>query len=205
MVQCGDADEEENEIKMFEGARWPAEMKIEIPALMLRYRESDANATRPAGNSSVGSQNNNDDSSGALSTGAIAAIATAIPVFVIATIAAAFLLWRRKRKRDAAALDAATVKTSRPSGSIDISSPISELGSPATYAAVGSAKRHETPEWNNEMEDTGGARYHHHHHQQPAELMGFARPVPVELDGTPVLAEVGDSHVPYRPGAGERG
>jgi len=69
---------------------------------------------------------------------------------------------------------------------------------------------HETPEWNAEMDATEAERERlvtsHYESGDAVELGGTLRvarkPIPpVEIDGVPVRAEVGDAYIPYRPGA----
>lgn len=215
VVQCGEADEEENEITTYDATRWPANAKVSVPALMLRYRASEAGSS----------------ANGGLSTGAIAAIATVIPLVVILGAISAFLLWRRNKNRNAAhlaALNPGSEKAGRPSDSMD-TSPADTLvipkGTAAAHVSAAPSPQsnlHETPEWNVEMDATETerrARIASPEPQVPVAAADTARNAPevvsvprvprkpiarVELDGTPILPEIGDAYIPYRPGAEAR-
>ncbi|KAI8934279.1 hypothetical protein NX059_009020 [Plenodomus lindquistii] len=113
--ECGEADAEENQIMTYAGAMWPASATARVDALQLRWQASDTGGTASAtsggptasgssgGGGGNGSGSNSGGSGDGLSTGAIAAIATVIPLVFIIGALAAFMLWRRKKNRDAAA------------------------------------------------------------------------------------------------------
>jgi hypothetical protein len=114
VVECGEADAEENESRTYAGASWPASATISIPALQLRFRAEDlgdASTTGTATSSSTpsGSNTSGGDAGGGggggLSPGVKAAIGTVIPLAIIMFALAAFLLWRRRRHNKAVALN----------------------------------------------------------------------------------------------------
>jgi hypothetical protein len=214
VVECGEADAEENEVSSYRGASWSVTATASITALQLRYQGSDVGGgSATASSTSASAEESGAGGGGGLSTGATAAIATVIPLLAIIGTLAAFLLWRRRTKSRKSALVAlrglADEKAGRPSASPTYAS---------TPKAVAGAQ-HEIPEWNIEMDATEAEReklvgaYQSPQFQSPvgneneaAELGGMARlarkPIaPVEIDSTEVRAEVGDAYLPYRPGA----
>lgn len=175
-VECGEADAEENNNRIYAVGQWPASATASITALRLRYQASDigsASATNSNSPSNTGgSTSSTGNSNGGLSTGAKAAIGTIIPlVFLIGAFAFA-LLWRRRRQKKAAmalaAKNLSDEKDTRPSGSINDTSyhnhqPLSDTKGPPLVPAVAAAHRsgpnaHETPEWNIEMDATEAGR-----------------------------------------------
>ncbi|CAA9964134.1 hypothetical protein PTMSG1_07493 [Pyrenophora teres f. maculata] len=218
VLECGEADAEENKLKTYDGGRWPGSATPSIEALRLRYQMSDVGSARPTASASgpgetgasAGADGKEDSG---LSTGAIAAIATVIPLALILAALAAFTLWRRNKKRKAALLASQHLsqeKPDRPSSSTDgtMRHTYHSVPKVGTYAVGPSQVQHETPEWNVEMDamDTerpvvgsGG-----HGQAEVQELGGLARVprkaiAPVEIDGRAVLAEVGDAYIAYRP------
>jgi hypothetical protein len=237
VVQCGEADAEENNNRVYTAGQWRAGATASITALQLRYQASDIGSASASSNSPANtrgsSSTNNNGGNGGLSTGAKAAIGTIIPlVFIIGALAFA-LLWRRRRQKKAAmalaAKDIADEKDTRPSGSITGAAaayhhPPSDIKrssiSPGVAAAYPpGAHTSETPEWNAELDATEAERQRlvsNHYEPESAvsngtgasELGGVVRmqrkPIaPVEIDGRPVVAEVGDAYVPYRPEVSE--
>ena len=231
VVECGEADAEENTFKTYDAARWPASATPSISALKLRYQASDTGDARPtasslmpgdtgSGNSGSGSGGKRDDG---LSTSAVAAIATVIPLVLIIAALAAFTLWRRSKKRKAALLASSNLgqgKAERRSSSTDGPAKHIYHSVPKSARDDGSSQgQHETPEWNIEMDAMEAERPNLGEVDSPpvvggraqgqaeaAELGGLARVprkaiAPVEIDGRPVLAEVGDAYIAYRPGA----
>jgi hypothetical protein len=233
VIQCGDADAEENENRVYTAGAWPATATVSVAALQLRYQASDVGSASvtgasPTGTSGTGSSSNG-GGSGGLSTAAKAALGTVIPlVFILGALAFAVLWRRRKQKKAALALaakDAAYEKNMPPSRSVDLAQDTAYAGDVKGARVVGAGagfaahRPHntnnltETPEWNVEMDATEAEREHlvpSAYEPAPAvtdasELGGMARvprkPIaPVEIDGTAVVAEVGDAYIPYRPG-----
>jgi len=224
VVECGEADAEENTLTTYDAARWPASATPSISALKLRYQASDAGGARPTGSGDSGSGSGGKGDDG-LSTSAIAAIATVIPLVLIIAALAAFTLWRRSKKRTAALLASTNLgqeKAGRRSGSTDGPAKHVYHSVPKHARDDGSSPgQHETPEWNVEMDaleaerpnlvgadspPVGGGKAQSQGQAEAAELGGLARVprkaiAPVEIDGRPVLAEVGDAYIAYRPGA----
>jgi hypothetical protein len=188
-----------------------------------------ASTTANSPNNTSGSGPSNNNSNGGLSTGAKAAIGTIIPlVFIIGAFAFALLWRRRKQKKAAMALAAknmADEKDIPPSTSThpDQHHHQQPTSTPTKGALLGqsaistaNANTHETPEWNVEMDATEAERQRLVSHEydpmsattnttEATELGGLGRlprkPIaPVEIDGTPVAAEMGDAYIPYRPG-----
>lgn len=213
VVECGDADEEENESRTYSGASWPASATVSVPALQLRFRaedssDSSASATGTATGSGTPSETSGSKGGGGgggLSTGAKAAIGTVIPLAFIMLALAAFLLWRRRRNRKA-------VETNDKSFAETKDYPDAE---PSVVGTSSIKSQHpnanETPEWNTELEATEAQRQ-----RAPAaavsaaqastsELGGLGRrprkPVPaVEVEGSPVTAEMDVSrYMAYQP------
>ncbi|KAL6707199.1 hypothetical protein ACN47E_004746 [Coniothyrium glycines] len=122
VVECGEADAEENNLRTYTGGAWPAAATPSITALQLRYQGSDIGSASATSSSpsSTGSSTGNNVSGSGLSAGAIAAIATVIPLALIIGALAAFFLYRRRRNRKLAATHAnqsPTEKSSRPPSS----------------------------------------------------------------------------------------
>lgn len=219
VVQCGEADAEENENRVYTAGQWPASVTAAVTPLMLRYRASDVGETTSTGGAGSGDENGG---GGGLSTGAKAAIGTIVPLVLIIGVLAFFLLWRRRRQKKGAmalaARNAAEEKDVTASDSTHNAAyhrPVSDSkGAPASFAAHRAAPgAHETPEWNIEMDALESER--HRLVPDPAsattnasELGGPLRmqrkPIaPVEIDGRQVVPEVGDAYLPYRPDGGE--
>jgi hypothetical protein len=227
VVECGDADAEENENRVYEAGQWPATATISVDALRLRGVGS-ANSSAPA---STGGSNGNAGGGGGLSTATKAAIGTVIPlVFVLGALALLVFWRRRKHKKAALALAKRNISDEKPAPSSSTSNrgsyhqpyaqpaPLDSKTLPV--GAVGAAGRtgpntHEIPEWNVEMDATDAERQRlvpndpmsaTSNGAEASELAGLGRvprkPIaPVELDGTSARAEVGDAYLPYRPGA----
>jgi hypothetical protein len=219
VVRCGEADAEENENRVYTAGQWPSSVTANVTPLQLRYRASDIGS---ASSSPGAREGNGSGGGGGLSTGAKAAIGTIVPLVVIIGALAFLLLWRRrKQKKDAMALaknNLAEEKDTRPSNSTYDAAyhqPVSDAKvMPASVAAHRAAPgAHETPEWNVEMDAMESER--ERLVQEPtsattdaSELGGMQRmqrkPIPpVEIDGRPIVPEVGDAYIPYRPGGGE--
>jgi hypothetical protein len=211
IVQCGEADAEENSNRIYTAGQWPTTATASITALQLRYQASDIGSASTSSPSSTSASKPSNPTG--LSTGAKAAIGTIIPlVFIIGALAFALLWRRRKQKNSAMVKTLADEKASRPSESIHGGAYHSDSNCASLNPANGS-NAHETPEWNVEMDATEAERQGFMtHHYAPAsaatessELGGVLRmqrkPIaPVEIDGTMVRAEVGDAYLPYRPG-----
>lgn len=232
VVQCGDADAEENENRVYTAGAWPATATASITALHLRYQASDIGSASATGSSPLstgesGAPGGGSGGSGGLSTGAKAAIGTVIPLVFIVGALAFFLLWRRRKQKKAAmalaAKNLAYEKNTPPPRSLDLAQDHGYVADTKSsgVAAVGAAHRphsalHETPEWNVEMDATEAERQRlvstdldpvsaMTDRTDATELGGMPRlarkPIPpVEIDGTPVTAEIGDAYIPYRPG-----
>ena len=238
VVECGEADEDENELKTYSAAAWPSTAIASITALQLRYQASDIGSVSTTSGAPTSTGSNGEGGSGngggGLSTAAIAAIATVIPlVFIIGALAAFFLWRRRKHRKQAVALLASKSlldeKAGRPPGSLeavsksDLKNSATGIGGGTTIAAVNKdSSPHETPEWNAELDASEAERQRlmsptstvpvsatsTGDGSEAAELGGMARvrrkPIqPVELDSTPMTAEVGDAYIPYRAGGVE--
>lgn len=230
VVECGEADAEENENRVYTAGQWPASVTPSITALQLRYQASDIGSASATGSSAAATGSSGSGSGGGggggggLSTGAKAAIGTVIPLVFILGALAFLLLWRkRKHEKEAMALTArnmADEKATPPPASHQTSPDVSK---PTTGAAVAAAHPpyttshpNETPEWNVEMDAIDAERQRlvgaHAYHataspggSEVSELGGLGRvprkPIaPVEIDGTAVVPEVGDAYIPYRPG-----
>lgn len=186
VVRCGEADAEENENFLYTAGQWPASATARVTALQLRYQASDTRGTASATGSVTSSTSNNaasgtnsagqgSGSGGGLSTGAKAAIGTVIPLVLILGALAAFLLWRRRKQRKAAAAipkDIADGNETKqcyekvPQESFSHSS-IGARGargasvaaaSMSAAASIGQTGTHETPEWNAELDATEAER-----------------------------------------------
>jgi hypothetical protein len=216
VVQCGDADAEENESRTYTAGAWPATATASIMPLRLRYRASDIGSATgsgrpPSSTSSSGSTGSASD--GGLSTGAKAAIGTIIPLVFLLGAMAFFLLWRRRRQKiRAVALAAKNMgdeKEDHTPGSQPHGIPLESKMAGAAAVHQSHNNTHETPEWNAEMDATEAERQRlvtsQHEFGDAVELGGTSRvprkPIaPVEIDGVPVTAEIGDAYIPYRPG-----
>jgi hypothetical protein len=151
-------------------------------------------------------------------------------VFIVGALAFFLLWRRTRQKKAAMALatkNLAYEKNTPPPGSLNLapnhgytvdakssSGAGAEAGAAAAAAAVAPrSDLQETPEWNVEMDATEAERQRLVPDPMSAttdttdasELGGIARvarkPIPpVEIDGTPVAAEMGDAYIPYRPG-----
>lgn len=175
VVECGEADADENELRTYSAAAWPATATPGITALQIRFQASDIGSATATGSllpsESGGAGAGNTSASGngnGLSTGAIIAIAVVIPLVLLIGAVAAFLLWRRRRHRKAVAAYHLTDKdmpenaTGRSPGNLEIaqsynSSPSSKLEKTAhmgTAGLTGVAAQHETPEWNAELDSS---------------------------------------------------
>lgn len=229
VVECGDADAEENKLKTYDAAKWPASATPSITALLLRYQTNDIGTSKPTasasasvpGETGASGSGNGGKGDGGLSTGAIAAIATVVPLVLIIAALAAFTLWRRKKAHRAAILasrNPGQEKAQRPSSSTDGTADHTYHSVPkGTHDVDSSQFQHETPEWNIEMDATEAERQNLVGMElkaaeavvgggggEVAELGGLRRVprkaiVPVEIDGRAVLAEVGDAYIAYRP------
>lgn len=186
VVRCGEADAEENENAVYTAGSWPATVTAKVTALQLRYQPSDVGLSASATASGSGSTTSSTNGSatgaggngGGLSTGAKAAIGTVIPLVFILGALAAFLIWRRRKHRKAAAAiskdfsderetkgsyeevpQAAFVNTG--SGSKGMSAAaMAPAAAVITGTAAGSTHNgpHETPEWNAELDATEAER-----------------------------------------------
>jgi hypothetical protein len=105
IVQCGEADAEENELRTYTAGSWPAAATAQVPALQLRFQATDTGGA-PAATSSSGSAKTSGSSNGkgtsGLSTGAKAALGTTIPLVFLLGALTFFLLWRRRNARSRA-------------------------------------------------------------------------------------------------------
>jgi hypothetical protein len=176
-VQCGDADAEENENRVYEAGQWPASATVSVDALRLRGAGSaSASATGSSPTSTAGSSGNVGGGGGGLSTAAKAAIGTVIPlVFVLGALALLVLWRRRKHKKAALALAKINMVDEKPAPSSSTSkrgsyhqpyaqqpaldSKTISIAAAAT-AGVGRTgpNTHEIPEWNVEMDATDAER-----------------------------------------------
>jgi hypothetical protein len=215
IVQCGEADAEENSNTIYTAGQWPTSATASITALQLRYQPSDIGSARASPSSTNTSQPSHHTG---LSTAAKTAIGTVIPlVFILGALAFALLWRRRKHKKSAlvlAAQNLADEKAPHPSESLRSSAGAYHHPSRdgkhvhPSPGDMGSGA-HETPEWNVEMDageaEREGFMASHVAKGEASELGGTARvqrkPIaPVEIDGRSVRAEVGDAYLPYRPG-----
>ncbi|KAH7389476.1 hypothetical protein DE146DRAFT_619652 [Phaeosphaeria sp. MPI-PUGE-AT-0046c] len=222
VVQCGEADAEENENRVFTAGQWPTSVTAAVTPLQLRYRASDVGSASASPGSTGGVGSGGGSSGDGLSTGAKAAIGTVVPLVFIIGALAFVLLWRRRRQKKAsmalAEKNMAEEKATRPSGSVtdaayhQTSSDVKALPTAAAAHRAGS-NTHDTPEWNVEMDALESERQRLV--EEPAsattdasELGGMPRmqrkPIPpVEIDGRQIVPEVGDAYIPYRPGGRE--
>jgi hypothetical protein len=226
VVQCGEADAEENNNQIYTAGQWPATATASIAALQLRYQASDigsASATNSPITTAGSGSPNNSNNNGGLSTAAKAAIGTVIPlVFLLGAFAFALLYRRRKQKKAAMALAAKNMADEKAIPSSSSPYPTSFIPQPRSSTTKGAglgyataaSNNHETPEWNVEMDATEAERQRlvAPHEYEPtsattdaSELGGLGRvprkPIaPVEMEGSSVPVEVGDAYIPYRPG-----
>lgn len=201
VVECDPEDPDDNEFRNYTAVAWPATATPAITALQLRHQASDLASS----------------SGGGLSSGAIAAIATVISlVFVIGALAA-FLLWRRKKRRNQDRLESTKLEHASGTGKSSTLGKYTPV-STAAYFAPGDTTphngQHEIPEWNAELEasDARQSRLSNAHEApdtSPATVNssrsnmvppGIPRkPIaPTEIDGIPLIPEVGDAYLPYR-------
>ncbi|KAF9693527.1 hypothetical protein EKO04_008237 [Ascochyta lentis] len=182
VVRCGEADAEENDNLIYTAGAWPASVTARVTALQLRYQPTDVGLSASASGSGSGSASTSTNSSssgsgrssgGGLSTGAKAAIGTVIPLVFILGAFAAFLLWRRRKHRKAAAALSKDLgdgqETKQNYGDI-MHSPYNDsksgpnaphMASPGSAAlAAGGTQHHhhEIPEWNTELDATEAER-----------------------------------------------
>lgn len=233
VLECGEADADENALSMYTASAWPAGATPSVPALRLRFQASDVGSASPGPSSS--STPASSARSGGLSTGSIVALAVAIPLAIILGAFAAFFLWRRRRRNGTAShMQSAKTpdeKDTRAAPSLDSSTayhPLVSHETPKPGAIHSSAltsrhaaltDTHEIPEWNAELPASEASQTQTSaapppaagspSESEPAELGGLLRvarkPIaPVEIDGTAVVPEVGDAYIPYRPGGGEQ-
>ncbi|KAF1928582.1 uncharacterized protein M421DRAFT_420471 [Didymella exigua CBS 183.55] len=184
VVSCGEADAEENENMVYIAGQWPASVSVRVTALQLRYQATDTGGTASATGSSSLSTASSTSGSGAgagnegggLSTGAKVAIGTIIPLVSTLGALTAFLLWRRRKHRKAAAAmskefaDGHETKRSYEKvpqetfinssiGSEDISATTAGAAAAVpAVAVVAQNAHHETPEWNAELDATEAER-----------------------------------------------
>lgn len=176
VVQCGDADAEENDNRVYTAGQWPATATPSITALHLRYQASDSGSASATGTGASASNTGGPSASGTgggsgggLSTGAKAAIGAVVPfVFILGALALLIFWRRRKHKKAAVALGAKNVADEKAAptsssihrGSYQQGPPTSDSKGMIPGAAVAphtfKANRnpHETPEWNVEMDAT---------------------------------------------------
>jgi hypothetical protein len=162
VVECGDADAEENESRTYAGASWPASATVSVPALQVRFRAEDSgdarttgtatSSSKPSGSNKDGGDAGSGGSGGGLSAGVKAAIGTVIPLVFITLALAVFLLWRRRRHNKAVAQNE---KAFAESGTYSDTKP-NDIGAAAGTSHRPSVK--ETPEWNTELEATEAQR-----------------------------------------------
>ncbi|KAH7094693.1 hypothetical protein FB567DRAFT_510839 [Paraphoma chrysanthemicola] len=177
VVQCGEADAEENKNLVYTAGAWPASVTASITALHLRYQASDIGSASATGSNSAsstgGAGSSGSSGNGGLSTGAKVAIGVVIPLVFLVGALAFFLLWRRRKQKKAAAVLAPAnmgdEKSTPAPSSVDRSSyqqsppTVSKGPIGNTFAAhhnITPTNPHETPEWNVEMDATEAERQH---------------------------------------------
>ena len=174
VVQCGEADAEENELRTYTAGSWPAGATARVPVLQLRFQATDTGGAPSAtSSSSSNSKNTNNKPTSGLSIAAKAALGTVLPLVFLLSALFLFLLWRRRKTRAASAakaaeeehlypkpahLDSATTATAvypYPGGG-GATNPLAPSGAyahPQLSTVPGTAlPLHETPEWNVEMD-----------------------------------------------------
>jgi hypothetical protein len=164
VVQCGEADAEENELRTYTAGSWPAGATARVPVLQLRFQATDTDGAPLATSSSSGNGNSsNGKGSSGLSTATKAALGTVIPLIVLLGTLAFFLLWRRRKNR-AASVKAAEEEHLYPkSAPLDTTAYSHSGASPLPPAGAYAHPQlstvpdtalplHETPEWNVEMD-----------------------------------------------------
>jgi MYXO-CTERM domain-containing protein len=153
IMQCGEADAEENELRTYTAGSWPATATAQVPALQLRFQATDTGGA-PAATSSSASTNGNGTSG--LSTGAKAALGTTIPLVFLLGALAFFLLWRRRRRNArslASVAHAAEEEHLYPKPRLPLDTTTTAYAHPQLSTVPGTAlPAHETPEWNVEMD-----------------------------------------------------
>ncbi|KAF2445568.1 hypothetical protein P171DRAFT_267900 [Karstenula rhodostoma CBS 690.94] len=167
VVQCGEADAEENESRTYAGASWPASATVSVPALQLRFRAVDASSTgsrttsastsasASASGTPSGTNTTEEEAGGGggLSIGAKAAIGVVIPLAFILLALGIFFLWRRRRHNKA---------VERHEEAFTEMKPYSDTTSPNIIESTSGISQHhnanETPEWNTELEATEAQR-----------------------------------------------
>ena len=166
VVSCGEADADENKNAVYTAGSWPASVSARITALQLRFQPSDvglsASATGSSTSSTSTSGSGSGTGSGGLSTGAKAAMGTTIPLVFILGALAAFLLWRRRKHRTAAAHSRNLNhghETKRSYEEVPQQTYTDwKDTSAAPMASATSNNPHETPEWNAELDATEAER-----------------------------------------------
>jgi hypothetical protein len=203
VVECGEADAEENEFRTYVGGAWPASATVSVAALQLRYggtgavitgtTGSENSPSSTGGTSSSDSNNGNNNGNGdrgssGLSTGAKAAIGTVIPLVFLLGALALFIFWRRRKAYKAG-------KATKWLGSIEPKpGPVARsefLNSTSPVVGAGRPGRrtdtaHETPEWNVEMDARETERYHAYRPVPESDASGAMDDElrnPSELDG----------------------
>lgn len=186
-------------------------------------QSSSATGTGSAGSSRSPSNPGSENGSGGLSVGAKAAVGTVIPLAFLLGALAALLLWRRRKQRErAAALSKNSMgghETKHSYEEVQQHNFTDSKGTPAVAAPMTRNGLHETPEWNVELDATEAERRRYMAVQgslfppgnnaeaaasspggasEASELGGMIRvnrkPVaPVELDSTPLTAELNGS------------
>lgn len=236
VVQCGEADADENESVVYTAGRWPVTASARVTALQLRYQPTDIGLSASVSATESMSTGTSTSSPGSgrgdegLSVGAKAAIGTVIPLVFILGALTAFLLWqRRKHKQRASALSKNTMDGHETKHSYEEahqhnmtdskSRPNADISATVTAVVVTHQGPHETPEWNAELDateaerrtymavqgslfgtgkDTEAAVSSQQGASEASELSGMMRmnrkPIsPVELDSTPLTAELNGS------------
>jgi hypothetical protein len=217
VVECGEADEEENDSRTYAASAWPASATVSVAALQLRYGGTGAvitwttgsgNSPSSTGNSSISNLNNGDNyGNGGLSTGAKAAIGTVIPLVFLLGALALFIFWRRRKVHKASKAAKWMGSIEPKSGSV-AQSDFSDSSSPARLGRKTDVA-HETPEWNVEMDARETQRYRAYRPvpgsdasgamddelENPSELDGATKqrrkPLPsYEIDGMERAAEL---------------
>lgn len=104
VVECGDADAEENNSRTFMGANWLASATLGVQALQVRFRAEDKGAAGSTGSplsstSGTPSPTSTGEStpSAGLSTGAKAAIGAVVPIAFSLLVLAMFFLYRSRK------------------------------------------------------------------------------------------------------------